>query len=48
LGGRRQLATASQLTDEELEERILANPKIMAAIREAREHPERLIPYSEL
>jgi hypothetical protein len=37
-----------ELTDEELEERILANPKIMAAIREAREHPERLIPYSEL
>jgi hypothetical protein len=37
-----------ELTDEELEERILASPRIMAAIKEAREHPERLIPYSEL
>jgi hypothetical protein len=33
-----------ELSDEELEERLLANPKVMSAIEASRKHPERLRP----
>ncbi len=36
-----------EISDEELEARLLANPEIMAAIDEARAHPERMRPRPE-
>ncbi|MFF5258612.1 hypothetical protein ACFY4C_06685 [Actinomadura viridis] len=36
------------VSDTQFEERLLADPRVRAALKEAEEHPERMIPYEDL